>query len=126
MDRPAPVGTVSVWADPDLGEGSVYVAVDGGQAEPRVRVTVRPVSGRLPPATYPGERMPLKRVQFVAHPKFDRREMWTLTVEIAPDVSWSTTVEATPPGAGPWDLVINAFPFVCFGAVWLRALVRRR
>lgn len=125
MDRVAGAAKVSVWADPDVGEGSVYVAVDG--AEPAdVRVSVQPVSRRLATATCAGERMPMKRVQFVAKPRFDRQEMWTLTVEIpALSVRWSTDLEATPDGAGAWDLVIYLFPFVCFGMLWTRALLRR-
>lgn len=134
MDEPIPGYIVSVWADPDIGVGTFYVLTEPKDstkaAEPKVEVWVRPVDGRLPKATYLGRREDLRnRIQFKAEPEFDEGGMWTAGVVIkAPDGTTSeltTEVKATPPGSGPWDLVIYLFPFVLFGGLWAMGLSRR-
>jgi cytochrome c-type biogenesis protein CcmH/NrfF len=68
-------------------------------------------------------------LRFVAKPEFDVQEMWAVGVVIraADGVvhSFATQVEATPPGLGPWDLLIYLFPFVLFGALWAVVFMRR-
>jgi hypothetical protein len=137
MDEPIPGYLVSVWADPDIGEATFYVVTepDPGAAAtptaaPRVEVWVEPVSQRLDKATYPAERQAMRnRIQFFAAPQFDRQEMWNVGVVVhspsGPTSELVTQVEATPPGAGPWDVLIYLFPFVLFGGLWTLGMIRR-
>lgn len=133
VDEPVDGYLVSVWGDPDVGTGTFYVILDptasssDATAIPKVDVWVQPSTGRLKKATYPA---PLEReLQFRADPKFDRQEQWTVGFLVHhPGGETSelvAQVEVTPPGYGPWDLVIYLVPFLLFGGLWCLALLRR-
>lgn len=134
MDEPIPGYSVSAWADPDIGTGTFYIVTDprGGETEaPHVELWAQPVSKRLPKVTYPAEREDLgDSIEFVALPEFDQQEMWTVGIVVQPahgDASELTVeVEATPPGIGPWGLVIYLVPFLLFGGLWIMGMKRRR
>lgn len=135
VDAPIPGGLVSVWADPDVGTGTFYVMIErtgdtaGASFDPAVEIRVRPANARLPWATYRGERQALDRIQFLATPAFDREERWSVQVRIAPPGQvpheWSLEVEATPDGIGPGFLVLYMVPFLLFGGLWGRRLLRK-
>lgn len=134
VDRPVAGYLVSVWADPDVGTGTVYVMTDpvpgsAAPAAPTVEVRVQPVTRRLAVAGHAAVRQAMRRVQFVATPTFDREERWTLTAVVTPPGGrpheLAAEVDVTPPGLGRWDLVVNMIPFVLFGGVWGLALRRR-
>lgn len=135
MDQPIPGYIVSVWGDPDVGIGTFYIIAESREgsaraAEPRVEIWVQPVSGRLPKSTYAAERQAVSnRIQFLAEPQFDRQEMWTVGFLVhAANGETSellAEVEVTPPGYGPWDLVVYLLPFLLFGGMWGFALLRR-
>lgn len=135
VDEPVEDCLVSVWADPDLGTGTFYVMIDPADkraepAAPEVEVWVQPTSGRLPKVVYTAEREPIRnRLQFAAYPEFDALERWSIGVRVTPPgkqtTELMTEVEVTPPGLGPWDLVIYLFPFALIGVLWGAALVRR-
>lgn len=126
---------VSVWADPDIGVGTFYVVLEAPAVEPfpdpaRVRVGVRPVSGRLPEALYLAERQEVRRGgRFFAQVEFDRGEFWDVRIAIESATGGgelATRVEATPEGTlGPGALLIYAFPFALIAALWWRAAVVR-
>jgi hypothetical protein len=91
---------------------------------------VEPVSGRLPRARYEAKQQTLRnQMQFEAAPHFDQRDIWDVGFHVAPPggetLELTTQIESTPPGYGPWDLVIYLFPFVLLGGLWLAAMVRR-
>ena len=126
---------VSVWAHPDLGTGAFYVFLDPAPgkslpSENQVQVTVQPLSGRLPEATYLGIRQDVRdRVEYYAEAEFDQQELWRVRVQIssaAGDGEVDSQVEPTPTSYGRWDLLIYAFPFVLFGGLWLSVILRRR
>jgi hypothetical protein len=135
VDKLIPGYCISVWADPDVGTGTVFVAIDPDPRAPAapvpvVKVWIQPKSQRFAPQHFPAQRQPLRnRVQFIATPSFDQQEMFTLGVVVTPPagspVELIFDVEATPPGLGPWDLLVYLIPFVLFGFVWGRALLRR-
>ena len=136
MDKPLAGYTVSVWADPDIGEAAFFIIIespDGGVPDeiPQVSIWTEPKSGRLERATYQAERQELKnQTQFKADPYFDQRDQWTVGFRVTPPGGetreLTTEVESTPPGYGAWDFVIYLFPFVFLGGFWAFALVRRR
>lgn len=135
VDQHAGPVVVSVWADPDIGVGTFYVTLDalpGGTVpdDLTVDVIVRPVSGRLPEATYRAERdRSQARVQYFAQAEFDRQEMWTIRIVVASSAGGgelAAEVEATPPGLGRWDILLYLMPFLAIGLLWVRALQRKR
>lgn len=126
---------VSVWSDPDVGTGTFFFILEptpGGRLpdDVRVEVGVRPTSGRLPEAVYTAEREDMSgRVQYKALVPFDAQELWRVRVSLQSSQGGGeaiTDVEVTPPGYGRWDLLLYLLPFAAVGALWLRAIIRRR
>ncbi len=137
MDQSLAGYSVSIWADPDIGEASFFIILETSQGErpeilPNVSVWVEPVNGRLERATYIAERDSVSsQVQFVAYPHLDKRDIWNLGVVLTnadgTSEDWTTEIESTPPGYfGIWDVAIYVFPFVLIGVLWVLAMVRRR
>jgi hypothetical protein len=133
IDEPISGYFVSVWADPDIGVGRVFIMTDPQEentAPSRVEVWIQPKSKRLPKANYPAARQDFRnRIQFLAEPEFDQQEMFSVGIVIYPpkgDPSELTVeIEATPPGLGPWDWAIYLSPFFLFGGLWVMGLIRR-
>jgi hypothetical protein len=126
---------ISVWAHPDLGRGAFYIFLDAPPGatlpeENEVQVSVQPLTGRLPEATYAALRQDVRdKVQFYAEAEFDQQELWRVRVRVSGAGGTGevvSEVEPTPTTYGRWDLLIYAFPFVLFGAVFLCAALRRR
>lgn len=135
VDQPLGPVVVSVWGDPDIGVGTFYVtfaAPPGGAipADLAVDLVVQPVSGRLPEVRYTATRdATTDRVQFTAEAQFDRQEMWKVRFVVhssAGTNELSTEVEATPPGLGPFDVVLYLLPFLAVAFIWGRAMLRHR
>ena len=126
---------LSVWSDPDVGTGTFFFILEpppGGRLpdDIRIEIGVRPASGRLPEAVYAAGREDQGgRVQFKALVPFDAEERWHVRVHIQSAQGGGeaeTDVDVTPPGYGRWDLLIYLLPFAAVGALWLRALIKRR
>lgn len=126
---------VSVWADPDVGTGTFFIALEpapGGKLPEDIRVGlgVRPVSGRLPEAVYEANREGRQAtVQYKAEVPFDAQELWRVRLLLQSSRGGGeavTDVEVTPPGYGRWDLLLYLLPFVAVGWLWLRAIVKGR
>jgi hypothetical protein len=135
MDKATDPCLLSVWADPDVGIGTFYVVLDprpGGSVpeDAAVEVRVQPTSGRLTEVAHPARRQPTRqRVQFQAEVPFDAVERWRVRVLVRSSRGSGeavTEVDVTPPGLGPFDLVLYLFPFVVVASLWLRAALRRR
>ena len=127
--------TVSVWSNPDVGEGSFFVVIDPpkGASVPsdmKVQVVVQPVSGRLPEQRYDAWREKLRnRVEFKALVPFDKEETWRVRILLASaEVTGETDTEVpvTPTLLGRWSLLFFLLPFLAIAALWLRAVRVRR
>jgi hypothetical protein len=131
--------TITVWSNPDVGNGSFFVIIDPppGSAVPsdiKVQVAVQPVSGRLPEKAYGAWREKLKdRVEFKTDVPFDKEETWRIRVLISSSQvngETDTNVEVTPALLGRWDLLVFLLPFLGVGFLWFKAvrtkLARRR
>ena len=125
---------VSLWSDPDVGDALFFVIVstqDGAQlpGDLQVQIGVQPASGRLPEAFYSGERENVSGgVQYRAQVHFDAEELWRVRVRLqssSGNAETATTVEATPPGYGRWDLLVYLFPFLAIGVLWTIAMIRK-
>jgi len=126
---------VSVWSDPDIGTATFFVVmepVDGGElpASTRVRIGVRPVSGRLDEVVYDAEPQPVRYgARYMAEPELDRGEMWSVRVVVDGPQGGELTaeVEATPDGSiGPIGLLVYVLPFLAVGLLWLKSVLHRR
>ncbi len=127
---------VSLWTDPDIGTGVVFVilAAPEGRRDPplpsAVRVGAQPVDGGLPEVTYTAE--PQGRPEdfrYFTEARFDHGGLWRLRVTLdGPDGgSAAAEVEATPDGVlGPAELLLYAMPFLAIGFLWIKAVLRRR
>jgi len=120
---------VSVWADPDVGQGTFYLYVDSPD-EARVEIEVEPADDHAPEAIY--ETVVAEDAapyQFVGLVDFDRRGEWEVRL-ILDGLSGSAVrelvVDVTPPGAGRIDLLWFLLPFVAVGFLWIKVLVKRR
>lgn len=131
--------TITVWSNPDVGNGSFFVIVDPpkGTSVPsdiKVEVAVQPVSGRLPEKVYGAWREKLRdRVEFKTDVPFDKEETWRIRVLISSSQvngETDTDVEVTPALLGRWDLLVFLLPFLGIGFLWFKAartkLARRR
>jgi hypothetical protein len=138
VDRPVGPWTVSVWTDPDIGTGVVFVILEGPPTSSisRVRVSAQPVDGSLPEAFYEAERQGRPDdVRYFTEVKFDHGGMWRLWAmldgphggSIGDIGGVAAEVEATPDGIlGPWELALYLLPFLAVGFLWIKAVLRRR
>jgi hypothetical protein len=122
---------ISVWGDPDVGEGTFFIIPNGPTPEAlKFEMGVQPVSGRLNEVMYSTEREDLRnQIQFKSVVKFDAQEMWRVRVLLQSSQGSGEatfTVEATPPGYGRWDLLIYFIPFLAIGALWVVSIIRKR
>jgi hypothetical protein len=125
---------VSVWADPDVGVGTFFIAAEaeGGATadELAVEVCVRPEDGRLGEQCYAARRDGVRdRAQFKTEVPFDRQELWHARVRLRGPLGVgevAAEVEATPPGLGRWDLLLYLSPFAAVGFLWLRVALKGR
>jgi len=122
---------VSLWSDPDVGDALFFVIVNG---EPppdlQVQIGVQPSSGRLPETFYNATRENVSggQVQYRTLVHFDTEELWRVRVRLQSsqgNAETVTTVEATPPGYGRWDLLIYLLPFLAVGVLWAIAMIRK-
>ncbi|HEX2268170.1 MAG TPA: hypothetical protein VHH35_01470 [Pyrinomonadaceae bacterium] len=132
LDRQVDRYVVSVWTDPDVGTGLVFVILGGSAELPsdlRVQVGVQPVSGRLPEVFYTAQRESLQgQVQYRAEVQLDAEELWQVRVKLESaqgNAETVATVEATPPGYGRWDLLVYLMPFLAIGLLWSIAMIRK-
>ena len=125
---------VSLWSDPDVGEALFFVIVSAPDAaqlpgDLQVQIGVQPASGRLQEAFYTGERENVSgQVQYRAQVHFDAEELWRVRVRLQSsggNAETATTVEATPPGYGRWDLLVYLLPFLAIGVLWTIAMIRK-
>jgi len=136
VDRPVGPYVASVWTDPDIGTGTFYVILEApkGKGLPdhtRVRIGVRPVSGRLPEAVYDAEAQPVRHgARYYAAIPLDKGEMWHVRCLLdGPQGGGElkADVEATPDGTlGPLGSLIYLVPFLGVGGLWLKAVMVRR
>ena len=95
-----------------------------------MKVSVQPLTGRLPEATYSAARQEqADKVQYYAEADFDQQELWRVRVQVsssAGNAEVQSQVEPTPTTYGRWDLLIYALPFGLFGMLFLYAFIRRR
>lgn len=128
---------VEVWSNPDVGTGSFYILIDPPKgsglsvpADMKVQVSVQPVSGRLPVATYNAWREKLlDHVEFKTLVPFDKQETWHIHIAFSSAMAngaVDTDVAVTPTLLGRWNLLLFLLPFVAIAVLWFKAASVRR
>jgi hypothetical protein len=135
VDKSLGPAVASVWADPDVGTGTFFIILEPapGAALPeeiKIDIAVRPLDNHAAEAVHAAAREAVRgRVQYMAEIPFDAEGPWHVRVLLQSPSGGgeiATDVEVTPDGLGRWDLLIYLFPFLLVGALWLRAVTRRR
>ncbi len=120
--------TLSVFADPDTGQGLILVevAIDGKPAPEETTVTVRvwPEDDHAPATTYTAKREKplLRQERFVVRVPFDAEGVWWVHLTVNGPAGKGETrfpLTVTPPGLpiSPTTLVCLV-PFFALGALW--------
>lgn len=123
-------GTLTLYADPDVGTGTFYLYLDEALEDVDITLGAWPADGRLPETTSVSERVSRAPYQRFAEIEFDRRGPWKLRISApdrAPAQDLMLDVEVTPPGSlGAFDVVWFLSPFAVFAFFWAKAILRRR
>ncbi len=118
--------TLSIFADPDTGQGLILVevAVNGQPAPDGTAVTVRvwPEDGHVPEATYTAKReKPLfGRERFVARVPFDAEGVWHVRLIVdgpAGRGEFPFSLTVTPPGFS-FARFLCLVPLFILGVLW--------
>jgi hypothetical protein len=126
---------VALWTHPDVGTGAFYVFVEPvpGESIPddlKVKIGVRPVTGRLPEKFYDAEHVKSRgQVQYNAQAEFDRQELWSVRLVLQSSIGGgeaTAEVEVTPPGFGRWDLLLYLLPFLAVAFLWVLGVSRAK
>jgi hypothetical protein len=95
-----------------------------------VQVGVQPASGRLPEVRYPAWRQEVRgQVLYRAEVPFDAQELWRVRIIVDSALGSgeaTVQVETTPPGLGPWDVLLYVWPFLAVGFLGLQVVLYRR
>jgi hypothetical protein len=135
VDERAGPAIVSIWADPDVGQGTFYVVLDpldGGELpeHPRFEIWVAPSDGRLAEARYEAEPEPgRERERFFATVDLPTRESWHARFVLSSERGGgelATDFEVTPPGYGGIGIIWYLAPFLAVGFLWIKAMMRMR
>ena len=128
----------SVWIEPEVGDGAIYVILDAADGAPftlpsTVRVAAAPTSGRtgamVEEAHLESER-PGAEARYMTHLMFDRPDQWRVRVIVngaAGGGELVTPVESTTNAAmGPFGVALAATPFLLVAFVYWRSWLARR
>lgn len=138
VDEVAGGFVLSVWADPDVGEGTFfyYVEAPPGRSASEVSIDVASSSASEPATTVRGVSSPAPGdapYQHLGTLPFTHRGTWNTTFVLrATDAErtalgeLSVDLDVTPPGLGAVELLWFAIPFVTVGALWLRIFLAQR
>ncbi len=135
VDQKIPGYAVTVWSNPDVTQGVLFVTLEPDHHELQPALSgvdfwIEPVDGHTPRKPYHATAESTKGIlRYAVTPDFDAVGPWKVGANIhlgsGVDCPLATQVEATPPGVGPWGLLLFLFPFILFGALWVAILIRR-
>jgi len=137
VDQPTDFGTFSIWTDPDVGEGTFILWIDGTSAKVQ-EFTAEMISqshkNRETPQTYAAQRDPSleteqSRIAFVGKIPFDHEGKWQVEFLLkggGSQYAQTIDVDVTPPGPTQAEFFIYLVPFLVLGVLWaLHALKRK-
>ena len=137
-DRRVGPYVASVWIEPEVGDGTVYVMLDAADGRlfippSAVRVALVPTSGRLPEMVHeahPDAAGAHGGARYLTHVMFDRPERWNMRIIIEGSAGGgrlTLPVESTSNASmGPFGVILGAIPFVLVAFVYWRSWRARR
>lgn len=134
--------TVSVWADPDVGEGTFYYYVDAPLGRSPSDLCIEVIAQRSDPSSSQApsvargesQRAPARTpYQQVGRVIFTERGSWNTRFVLRdgdandpPIGELACELDVTPPGLGPIELTWYAIPFIICVGLWLRMFLAQR
>ena len=128
----------SVWIEPEVGDGAIYVILDAATGAPftppsTVRVGLAPASGRsvevVEEARLDSAR-PGAEARYMTHLMFDRADQWKVRVSVdgaAGGGELVTPVESTTNASmGLFGVSLASTPFLLVAFVYWRSWLARR
>jgi hypothetical protein len=117
---------LSIWADPDVGEGTFQFFLEDGNLKELAftAIEIRAVSpkGIEDKQTYQAKHSSDDKL--VAILPFSSEGLWTLSVILKrPDGNWEQVivkVEVTPPGPSKLEFAIYTLPFLVAAFFWIK------
>lgn len=125
---------LSIWADPDTGEGTFSFYIEGGNSMEQISIELEASpADNLEKKLYAiAQYNPDNKnyISYIAKVPFDREALWNITFKLKRGEEILTTkmipVEVTPPGPTRWEFAIFLIPFVIIGFIWVRVLLFKR
>ena len=121
---------ITIWADPDVGTGTFFIAVEHPtQEELSISIDVQPISKKIDKRTYHAVLTEKKEIhRYFGEVDFPTQEDWTVDIKIGYQGKVqmkSVTLAVTPPGLGSSiDIVWYMIPFVFFGFFYILSALR--
>lgn len=133
VDQPIKNFTVSIWADPDTGNGTYQIyAKPAQEGIQTISIESYPVRDKSHKST--GEAQKLAdtagQLQYTVSVPFDSEEAWEseFTVKQKDGTSEKVLVkvDVTPPGPSKWEFALYFLPFLLIGFVWGKAYLLKK
>lgn len=118
-------GPLSIWTDPDVGEGTftfVFDQLDKMPSENEITLNARSATQEILSIKV----TPSGSHQFASKVPFSHEGVWNVEFKIGQGAPLILPVEVTPPGPAKWQIWIFLFPFVLVGLLWGKVLWVRR
>lgn len=122
--------SITIWADPDVGTGTFFIAVEQPTNESlEISMDVQPVDKKIPKKTYIADLKQKDNVhRYYAEVDFPTEEVWNVDIKIGyhgKEQSRTVPLTVTPPGLGSsLDIVWYLVPFALFGFFYLLSAIR--
>lgn len=124
---------VSIWADPDTGNGTFTFYLEGaGSSDFSIEIEARPKELSSPHLKVQARKAQAQdsKTTYSAQVPFDKSMMWNvefffkqkgITVN-----KIALEVEVTPPGPNKWEFALYFLPFLLVGFLWVKVVLAKR
>ncbi len=133
VDRKIANFKLSIWADPDTGQGTFSLYLEG-EKNPNLSIDLAasPVddSGHTLKAAGQLVDEDQKRSTYKAILPFDRSLNWNVEFKLKENgtliSSFSLPLEVTPPGPNKLEFAVYLLPFLLVGFIWIRVVIAKK
>lgn len=124
---------LSIWADPDTGEGSFFVYLEGPESS-SYSIVVHATAAddpreKLVQSAILTEKLDGK-ASYKAIVPFTRAIMWNVEFQLkqngSTQKSFIIPLEVTPPGPNKLEFAVYFLPFILVGFLWLKVVLAKR
>lgn len=136
VDHPFGQSKLSVWADPDTGEGTflIYPEDVPAHVELLFEIKATPKDKNEPrlKSTALMAQSGNEKHSYTAILPFPTEGFWNITVQVKNKqngnilTSVIIPVEVTPPGPSKTEFAVYLVPFLLVGAIWIRVILYKR